>query len=81
MELRKHTLVYFFSETNKEKDISYHYKALSNLEWLSEDFIFYAVRNPSDRLLKEYFIKSLPAVRGALAPMKEDEEADADSIK
>ena len=31
--------------------------------------------------MDDYFIKKLPAIRGALAPMDENEDADPDNVK
>ena len=77
VELRKHTLFYFYNDDL----ISLHFKAISALEWLQDDFKFIAVKNPSQNLMNDYFIKSLPAIRGALAPMKEGEEVEPDQVK
>ena len=74
VELRKHTLILFFDEPH----ISLQYKAISALEWLQDDFVFVSVRNPSQTLQKDYFIKKMPAVRGALAALREGEEVEPD---
>jgi hypothetical protein len=54
---------------------------VSALEWLQDDFVFMSVRNPSKNLMKDYFINKLPAIRGALAPLKEDEDVEPDQVK
>ncbi len=77
VELRKHTLILFFDEPH----ISLQFKAVSALEWLQDDFVFIAVRNPSELLKKDYFITKMPAVRGALASMKDDEDVEPDQVK
>ncbi len=77
VELRKHTLILFFDEPH----ISLQFKAVSALEWLQDDFVFASVRNPSENLKKDYFITRMPAIRGALAPLKEDEEVEAEHVK
>jgi len=77
VELRKHTLFYFFDDEH----ISLQYKAVSALEWLQDDFVFMSVRNPSKTLMKDYFISSLPAIRGALAPLREGEDVEPDQVK
>jgi hypothetical protein len=77
IEHRKHTLIYFF---NDEK-IDLQFKALSVLEWLKEDFNFVSIYNPSKLLMEDYFIKSLPSIRGALAPLKEDEEVEPNYVQ
>ena len=77
VELRKHTLLYFFDD----EQISLQYKAVSALEWLQDDFVFLSIRNPSKTLLKDYFIGSLPAIRGALAPLHEGEDVEPDQVK
>ena len=53
VELRKHTLIYFF----EDEHISLHFKAISALEWLQDDFVFVSVSKPSQRLMDDYFIK------------------------
>jgi hypothetical protein len=53
VELRKHTLIYFFDDQH----ISLHFKAISALEWLQDDFFFVSVSKPSQRLMDDYFIK------------------------
>lgn len=78
VEHRKHTLIYFYSG---DEDINIHFKAISSLEWLQDDFLFVSVRNPSQTLMKDYFINKLPAIRGALAPLREGEEIDIEQVK
>jgi hypothetical protein len=72
VEHKKHTLIYFFNDEH----VSLHFKAISALEWLQDDFLFVSVHNPSETLMKDYFIKSLPAIRGALAPISSEEELE-----
>jgi len=77
VEHKKHTLIYFFNNEH----VSLHFKAISGLEWLQDDFFFVSVHNPSENLMKDYFIKSLPSIRGALAPLSSGEEVESDSVK
>ena len=42
VEHRKHTLIYFFNEGQ----VSIHFKAVSALEWLQDDFFFVSVFQP-----------------------------------
>ena len=79
VELRKNTLMYFFNEPDQ---VSLHFKAISALEWLQDDFTFVSVANPQPSKLQDYFISSLPAIRGALAPQtEEDDDVDPDAVK
>lgn len=73
VELRKHTLIYFFNEG----PVSLQFKAISALEWLQDDFLFVSVHEPSQALMREYYVDKLPAIRGALA----DEDEDEDNVK
>ena len=77
VEHKKHTLIYFFNDEH----VSLHFKAISGLEWLQDDFFFVSVHNPSENLMKDYFIKSLPSIRGALAPLSSEEDVESDSVK
>ena len=77
VEHKKHTLIYFFNDEH----VSLHFKAISSLEWLQDDFLFVSVRNPSESLMRDYFIKQLPSIRGALGALKPDDEIEADSVK
>ena len=43
VEHRKHTLIYFFDDER----VSLHFKAISALEWLQDDFYFVSVLKPS----------------------------------
>jgi hypothetical protein len=77
IEHRKHTLIYFFDD----EQVNLHFKALSALPYLQEDFLFISVNKPSGPLMREFFINSLPAVRGSLAPFDADEDVDPDKVK
>lgn len=71
IEQRKHTLIYFFDD----EKVDLHFKSISSIEWLQEDFVFVSIHKPSKQLMADYFITKLPAIRGALTAMK-DEEVD-----
>lgn len=77
VEHKKHTLIYFFNDQH----VSLHFKAISALEWLQDDFLFVSVNNPSENLMKDYYINNLPSIRGALAPLSSEEDLEVDSVK
>ena len=52
IEHGKHTLIYFYDDEH----VSLHYKALSNMEWLLEDFYFAAVYKPTKLAMNDYMI-------------------------
>lgn len=54
---------------------------MSALDWLQEDFVFYSVAKPTQATLDEYYIKQLPAIRGAMVPtLKAGEEPDQENV-
>lgn len=79
VEHRKHTLIYFFDDER----VSLHFKAISALEWLQDDFYFVSVMKPSLKILNEYqtISEPLPVIRGALAPLDEDEDITVETVK
>jgi hypothetical protein len=77
IDLRKNSLIFFFDDDR----VDLHFKAVSALEWLQDDFVFYSVAKPTEATLKEYYITKLPAVRGAMVPqVKDGEEPDQENV-
>ncbi len=68
VEEKKNVIVYFYNDDR----ISLHFKALSGVKFLKDDFMFMSVFDPSETYLEAFQMKSLPAVGGILKATGDD---------
>ena len=64
MEEKKHVIIYLY----KKGSVSLHYKALSTMSLLQDNFAFVAIYDPSDDLVQGFGLKKLPAIIGVISP-------------
>jgi hypothetical protein len=64
----KKTVVFYFYD---EGQVSLHFKALSGLSILKDDFVFMSCSNPSQQLMESLQIRSLPGVAGLIEPLED----------
>jgi len=55
----KHSVVYLYDD---KKGAHFMFKAMSSDRWLSKDFVFFALANPSEKLTQK---NQLPMIAGA----------------
>lgn len=70
VEQRKYSVIYYYDEGK----ISLHFKALSEMAILKEDFIFLALSNPDEQTLTSLQIKKMPALAGVIPPKNSDSD-------
>lgn len=69
VEDKKNVLVYFYDDER----ISLHFKALSSMQILKDDFVFMSLFDPSETVTQGFQLQKLPSVAGIL-------KADGDDI-
>lgn len=68
VEEKKNVIVYFYSDDK----ISLHFKALSAVKYLHDDFVFMSIFEPSEQILEAFQVRQLPAVGGILKAIGDD---------
>eukprot|EP00347_Sterkiella_histriomuscorum_P011459 403372372 len=68
VEEKKNVIVYFYNDER----MSLHFKALSGVKYLHDDFVFMSVFDPSQEMLQQFQIQQLPAVAGILKALGDD---------
>jgi len=68
VEEKKNVIVYLYNDER----ISLHFKALSAVKYLKDDFVFMSVFDPSETYIQTFQLQRLPAVAGILKATGDD---------
>jgi hypothetical protein len=65
----KNVLIYYYKDTDP---VSIKFRALSKYSYLKDDFVFLTLKNPTEKLVNDFGIKSFPSIGGVIAALDGD---------